>query len=232
MLGRLLGFRRRRQGPSVIFFIFGGMGLFMACGLTMCGVPASFVNSREVASLDQPTAEEMVNLASGTEAIFAAQISPDAPTDAQGLAFAYVEERPEDAFVENEEGERESQSRNWERTVPPPQSVELVATNGRSVTVQLPQNITFMEAQRFEEGEPANATRRTLGYLPGQTLAIHGTWQGGNLILADTLFGGSQEAYVDAVRAMPGRLLLFGLICGGISLLLLGVGIAMRFVGR
>lgn len=233
MLGRLLGFRRRRrQGPSVLLFIFGGMGLFMACGLTVFGVPASFMRSREVADLDQPTVEEMQALPPGTEAIFSAQVAPDAPTDEQGLAFAYVEERPEEAFVDGEDGERESQSRNWERVEPAPSTVELVLANDRLLTVQLPQNVSFMEAQRFEEGESSNPTRRTVGYLPGQTLAIHGTWQGGDLVLADTLFAGTREAYVAAVRAQPGQMLIFGFICGGISLLLLGLGLAMRVAGR
>lgn len=225
-------FRRRRQRTSIIFFILGGLGLFMACGLTTCGVPASILRWREVAALDQPAPAELDRLPPGTTALFTGQIPPDAAAEERGLALWYVEERPEETFVEGDDGEERSQSRSWTRTTPPPGQVMLTQTNGRLLTVQLPENVTFMEAQIYEEGEPSNPTRRTVGFLPGQALTIEGSWQGNDLLIADTLFAGSPDSFVTAVRAMPGQMLIFGLICGVISLLLLGFGLAMRLTGR
>jgi hypothetical protein len=190
------------------------------------------MEGRELSGLDQPKGDELDNLQPGTRALFAAQISPEAATGPEGLALYYVEERPLEEVVYDEGETGQTVSQPWARTESPAAQLEMQADNGRLLTVQIPENISFMEAQRYEEGEPTKETRRTVGYLPGQALTVDGTWQGNGVIIASKLFGGNPEGYVTAVRAAPGQMLVFGLICGGLSVLLLGAGFVLRFMGR
>ncbi|MCB9433680.1 MAG: hypothetical protein H6668_17045 [Ardenticatenaceae bacterium] len=225
-------FRRRRNGFSPVLLIFGILGIFMACGMTMCAVPASFMEGREVAGLDQPSGDELDALTPGTRALFAAQLSPEAAAGEQGLVLFYVEERPLKQTTDVDGNPMETVGDSWNRVTEPAGEMEMRADNGRLLTIQIPPGTTFMEAQRYDEGDPGKETRRTTGYLPGQAVTVDGTWQGNGIITATKLFGGNPEGYVTAVRAAPGQMLIFGLICGGLSVLLLGAGVVLRFLGR
>lgn len=227
---RLFGRQRSRISP--VLLIFGLLGLLMACGMTMCAVPASFLEGREVSRLEQPRGDELETLAPGTRALFAARLSAEAAVGEQGLALFYVEERPLVETIDEDGDPAQTAGNTWERVTEPAEKMEMQADNGRSLTVQIPPGTTFLEAQQYEEGDTGRETRRTVGYLPGQVVTVDGTWQGNGIITAGKLFGGNPEGYITAVRAAPGQMLIFGLICGGLSLLLLGVGVALRLLGR
>ena len=97
--------------------------------------------------------------------------------------------------------------------------------------LQLPEDVVFANARVFEE-EQDGVSRRSVGYLPGQALTVEGTYEGGNLITAHTLYAGSPEAYIDYLQHQPGQLTVSGMICGGAGLILLLAAAVLRLLGH
>ena len=70
-----------------------------------------------------------------------------------------------------------------------------------------------------------------MGYLPGQTPTIEGTWEGSGLLTARTGYAGTPADYTAYLARQPWQMLLAGIVCGGLGISLLVVGFALRLVG-
>ncbi len=100
-----------------------------------------------------------------------------------------------------------------------------------SVTLQVPEDVTFANAHVFEE-EQGDMSRRYVGYLPGQALTVEGVGEGHSLITAHTLYAGSPDAYIEYLEHQPGQLAVGGMICGGTGLVLLLAATLLRLLGH
>jgi len=117
----------------------------------------------------------------------------------------------------------------------PPQRTEILLTNGKPLSVQFSAKTNFLNAQQFEEGLEGSGDekgeRRYVGYLPGQTLAVEGAWEGNGLLTARSCYAGTPDEYAASLARQPWLMLLMGLICGGLGISLLGIGFALRLLG-
>lgn len=227
-------FRRRSGGVSGLFLVLAVCGILSSCGGLVFGVPTSIMRAREVQGLPQPSAAEVSGLAAGTKAIFAAQIPADVATDeVNGLALFYVEERLTGTRTADEIDNPDSSARNWQRVQPPADTIEIILIDGEVVSVGVPSSATFLNSETIPDSATMEGMeRRSVGYLPGQTVAIEGTWEGNARITADTFYRGSRADYVTQVRQAPGSILIFSILCGSISFALLIAGGVLRFLGR
>ncbi len=233
LAGWLLGRRgRRRGGISVVLFIFGAMGLLGSCCSVTVGVPTSFMRSREVKGLSRYAAAELDSLPSGSTGLFEAQIPADAARGEQGLALSYLEQRPlSTPSSQTSEEQSSTSSTSWQRENVGITETQLLVGNGRRLTVQMPADVTFMNAEQITIEKGKDELRYT-GFVAGQSLTLEGDWQGRDLLIAKTLFAGNPDAYVEAISKMPGQFFLYGLICGSISSFLLIIGGVLRFLGK
>ena len=235
LLGWLVGRRRRRPGVSILFLLIGLLGLLSSCAMLAFGIPSAFLRSKEVKALPRPDPSELRSLASGTSALVVARLDPEGPTDRHGLALFYVESRRTSGSSDGEEEDAEkSSSTLWQKAVPAPQKIEMFLEDETSLMVQFSATATFLNAERFEDQDLGSQgeERRTVGYLPGQTLTIEGTWEGDGLFTSRAVYAGGLDEYARYRASQPGTSLLQGLICGGIGVLLLGIAAILRIAGR
>jgi hypothetical protein len=217
--------------------MFGCFGATMAI---FFGAPTSWMRAREAAALPQPAPAELASLSSGTAMLLQAQVPPDAPTnEPHGLALFYAEERTSRTPTRQAGDERppERISSAWERVEPPPVQVELRLSNDEPLNVQLPPNIRFLNGQEIE-GEPQQQVddgqreRRYVGYLPGRSLTLEGTWEGNNRFTANVSYAGTPTDYVDYLDNQSGRMVLSGLFCCVASFVFMGAGAILWLLGR
>jgi hypothetical protein len=241
MLRRLLwGRPRRRAGLSLALLFFGAFSCFGATATIVLGAPASWFRAREVAALPQPQPAELPGLAPGTAMLVQAQLPPDAPTSTpHGLALFAVEERTRRAPTRQtgEERSPNSGSGSWERVTPPPATVALQLSNAEMLDVQLSPDISLLNGQEIAgettpQADGSERQRRYVGYLPGRTLTLEGTWEGDNRFTAQVSYAGTPADYVEYRANQPGMMLLYGVLCCLVSLVLLGVGGVLRLAGR
>ncbi len=225
-----LGRRSRGGGFSVVLLIFGVFGCISTAAMVFLGAPLAWGQARKVAALPQPAANALATLTPGTEALFTAQLPAPEETGPFGLALYYVEVLQE---AQSSEGGTPSRSQTWVRESPSPAAVTLRLSDGGQLRVQLPQQVAFYNAQRQESlADTEERAMRYVGYLPLQTLTVHGTWEGDGVVTAEALYAGSAAAYVDYRQSQPGTALVTGGFCGGVALLLLAVGVVLRFLGK
>lgn len=241
MLRRLLWGRPRREaGLSFILLLFGVFGCFGSTMALLLGAPASWMRAREVASLPQPQPAELTSLAPGSEILLRAQIPSDAPTSTpHDLALFYVEERTSRTPMPQtgEEPPPDSGTGSWERVTPPPAVIELSLSNDEPIDVQLAPDIAFLNGQTIEaepqqQADGSQRERRYIGYLPGRTLTLEGTWEGDNRFTANVSYAGTPADYADYLADQPGLMVLYGLFCCVVSLGLLIVGGVLRLMQR
>ena len=224
-------FRRRRQGgASTAFLIFGVIGLFMGCSGILFGVPAGFIRAREVRNLPQPTAAELTNLPPGTTVILSAQIPSGAPAT-DGLALSYIEERLTGTPTPDNP-DPSADDRDWMR-IEGTESLVLVLSDGRELDTRFPTTTTFSNAQTEEiEIDGGLRDRKTVGYVPGQTLALEGNWEGNNAFTAKTVYAGTIDDFVTTVGRSPFAIFGFSLVCLLISFGLIGMAGVGRLLWR
>jgi hypothetical protein len=226
-----------------MLLVVGVLGCLCSVQFVLLGVPTSWLRAREAASLPRPAPEELFRLLPGTRVLIAARLPSERPAGAAGLALFYVEAREQRRAADESSGERPTRAAaaaGWQLEEAAPSQVELLLPNDAPLLVQIPQTARFLNAQRIEQaagqGGEGNAgtrrERRYVGYLPRQTLAIEGTWEGDGLLTADALYAGTPEAYLDALGNQPGQFVLLAFFCGVVGVLLLGVGAVLRLVGR
>ena len=223
-------FWRRRSGISPVLAIFGALGLISACMTAAIGVPLGLARAREVRRLPRPSAEALKTLPPGSELLISGQLVGDG-TGPHGLALYYVEMRQTPGDGTPTPSASDS-AQAWTTVTRPQSRLALSMESGGQVVVQLGATTSFLNAERFEEPAIGNLERRTSGYLPGQILVAEGTWEGGDLVTAPALFGGSVDAYVSHISRQPGRMLAFGGICGGFSVIMLAAAVLLRILGR
>lgn len=229
LTGWLAGRRSRRRGGTAGLLLFLGVfGLIGACMTVLVGVPLGVREAFAVRGLPVITAVDLDSMTPGERALFIVQLPEDAETDALGLVASQVEARPST----REDGTPATES-DWAVVENGLQqvSVVVVGNDGAGVTavVQLAPDTGRRSAQTLES-QQGEEERRHSGYLPGQTVTIDGTWIGDGQITAGTISADAPDAYVQQVTTTPATMLLCGLLCGAIALLMLGLGVVMRFV--
>ncbi|MCA9979578.1 MAG: hypothetical protein KDD89_02050, partial [Anaerolineales bacterium] len=222
--------RRRNNGISILFLLLGACGLISACTAVFLGVPLSIYRSVDVSSLPQPTAEELPSLPNGTDLIITGQLPLSLPESTQGLAVYYLETRP--LVRSTDSGEMVSSSDSFERDALNQTEIPFLLSNGREVTVRLPQDVIFSNAERIKTDPVDNIEQQYVGFGRGQTIALEGRWEGNDRLTAATLHAGTAEDFVSGVQSAPGMLFVYSLLCGGLSLAILVVGGILRFLGR
>jgi hypothetical protein len=227
-----------------MLLVVGLLGCLCSVQSVVFGVPASWLRAREAAALPRPDPEELFTLLPGTRVLIAARLPSERPAGAAGLALYYVEAREQRSNSAESSRERPTGAAagaaGWQLAKAAPPQVELLLPNDAPLLVQIPQTARFVNAQRIEQsaeessenGEDTRRERRYVGYLPGQTLAIEGTWEGDGLLTAEAFSAGTPEAYLDTLGNQPGQLLLVAFFCGVVGVLSLGVGAALRLLGR
>jgi len=219
-------FPRRKAGLSVLFLIGGLFACFNTLVLGVLGVPFTFLKAREAAALPRPTADALQTLSPGTSALVTARLPLDMEAGPYGLGLYSVELSRSAAGEDSVSDDTETGL--WKLETPPPQWVTLLLDNGYDLRVQMPETVSFLNANTFEEAD----TRRYKGFLPGQTLTIEGTWEGDDLMTARALYAGSSDAYVSYLREQPGMSFVGSAFCGGVGIVLLCVALVLRFAGR
>ncbi len=224
--GFLLGRRsRNRGGFSVIMIAIGLFGLATACCTVFAGVPMSTQRASEVSSLSEVTAEELDAFEVGARGLFLVRVAEDAPLGAGGLVAERVEMRELSDDPDEPVSEMDWQAQPGSITV-----ISAEMPGGRAVQVELSPSTRFANAEEVtEEGEGQEF--RYTGYLPGSLLTVEGTWLGDDTIVGDTLTTDLPDQYVESTANAPFGMLVWGLVCGGISLLLLIGGVVLKFVG-
>jgi hypothetical protein len=236
LLGWLLGRRRRSSGLSILLLLMGALSCLMALPTIVLGPPWGWMRAREIASLARPSPSELDTLAPGVRVLVVSQISPHTPPGPYGLALFYVEARQQDtATQDGKQNASTSPSSAWQIEIPPPQRTEFLLTNGKPLVVQFSAKTNFLNAHQFEESLEGlgdeKKERRYVGYLPGQTLAVEGTWEGNGLLTARSCYAGMPDEYAASLARQPWLMLLMGVICGGLGISLLGVGFGLRLLG-
>ena len=239
LIRSLLGIRRRRGGVAVLILLLGLFACVSSCGLTVIAAPAGLVRGIQAGRLPQSSPEELATLTPGSIILINAQIPREAPTAAHGLALFYEEARTFGKTSESSETENTNASAtDWRTTQAPPSSTTLNLSNGAELTVQIPANPSFLNAEIIDAPETRNEDgsreeARAVGYLPGQTLTIEGTWEGENHLTGREFFAGSTDDYLYYLRfTQPGGILLMGLFCGSVGIILLIIGGGLRILGR
>lgn len=171
----------------------------MAFPTIVFGPSYGWIRAREVASLAQPEPSELDTLAPGTRMLIVSQVPPDAPPGPHGLALFYVEARQQDnATQDGKQNASTNRSSAWKMETPP-QRTEILLTNGKPLSVQFSAKTNFLNAQQFEEGLEGSGDekgeRRYVGYLPGQTLAVEGAWEGNGLLTVRSCYAGTPDEY-------------------------------------
>ncbi|MBU0493714.1 MAG: hypothetical protein KKA73_11360 [Chloroflexi bacterium] len=219
--------RRRGSGVSLLLLLAGLFACLTGCPAAVCGVPYGVTRSLEaMLAVARPTPAQLHALPPGTRVIIAAQLSRDA-VDPPGLALFYTETRPARAA----DDPATATSYAWQPEAPPPPRVVMQLADGSSLTVQMPAQPQFLNAQQLDAATPALG-RRYVGYLPGQTLAVEGVWESRDLLTARALYAGSVNDYLTHLAYQPGTMLLMGMGCSGMGLLLLLMGAMLRVLGK
>ncbi|RMF33894.1 MAG: hypothetical protein D6759_06435 [Chloroflexi bacterium] len=237
LAGWLLGRRRRKAGISLLFLLGGLLGCLMGGMLIVFGTPVSWGRSRQVAALPRPEPAALPSLAPGTTILLSARLPEEAPTGPYGLALFYTERRVADPSPTGESGGKgASRSSQWRREPAEALPIPVRLEDGTEVTVQVLPNATFLNAHRFEEGaeggEASQEARRYVGYLPGQSLTLEGTWEGEGRFTARTLYPGSPQDYVSYLSRLPIQTFIGGFICWGMSVVFLAVGLFLWLLGK
>lgn len=214
--------RRRPGGLSTLFILLGIFGCITAATLSVIGAPLAWWRAREVAEYPQPQPSELEMIPPGTPVLLAARLPTDVETIRHGLALYKVE-----VLVETHD--ETGTAAGWRLAMPPPARVRLALVDGHEITVQMPEDVAFANAQTFESED---RKERTIGYLPGQALTVDGAWEGANMITAASLYAGTPEAYVDYRRRQPGMSLLGAGFCGSASLGLFVIAAVLRVRGQ
>lgn len=231
--------RSRRSGLSAILLFIGILSCPITCMMVGFGVPATWMQFREIQALPQPSPAELTTVAPGTRMLSAAQLAPDMPIGPHGLVLFYIEESVPRRATEddNDATKAQTSSSDWHRYQLPPLQVEMLLDGNEPVIVQLPPTISFLNAQQVEETENTSESNqerilRYTGYLPNQILTIEGTWEGNNIITAQTVYAGRLDDYLDYLANQPGTLFLSGIMCGVMGVFLVGVGLILRMLGK
>jgi hypothetical protein len=221
-------FRRRKAGWSVVVLIFGCFACLSGLTATVMGAPLAWWRAREVARLPRPSVDNLETLPPGTDVLLTGWIP----------ASAFDLNRPHSLVLYRVERAAETggtatpgASLTWALETPPQERIRFQLTEAEALTLQLPEDVTFVNARTFEEAGEAGTLRYT-GYLPDQTLTVEGRWERPQLVTARTLYGGPPDAYVAHQRRQPGQLALGGAVCGGMGLVLLGVAAVLRLMGK
>lgn len=168
----------------------------------------------------------------GTSVLVVAQLPPDATAGPYGLALFYTEYR-EKSDEDDKTGTPGGTSSSWRTERPPPARVTMLLEDGTPLLVQISRKTSFLKAQQFEEEDwLTDKERRYVGYLPGQTLTVEGTWEGNDLLTARTFYAGTPDDYLSFLASQPGVVLLIGMVCGGVGIGLLAIGGILRLLGR
>ncbi len=239
ILRNLFALRQRRRSALHIFLFIGGIFACLTAGLMgAIAIPMNLVHGSQLTKLARPTPAELHTLSAGTKVLILGQIPTEAETSEamHGLALFYVE-RAESVGNSKVKLAREPQSKTVrEREVEP--KVTLALSDGTFIRVRVPAQTTLGNAQRiktndnFSEVAGLRIERTYIGYLPGQTLAVEGVWEGGSLT-ASEFFAGSIDDYVRDVQVtQPLQMAGMALCCGGFGVVLAIAGLASRFLRR
>ena len=230
LLASLFGRRRRGSGVSLLLLLAGLFACLTGCPAAACGVPYGFARSVEVMfTVARPDPTELRVLAPGTRVLVAVHL-PDAVTGPHGLALSYSESR-RTSGGEGPVGTATATPYTWLDTSPP-QQVVMQLPDGSPLAVQIPPRTPFLNAHQFEEQDAEGQERRYTGYLPGQALAVEGTWEGNGRLTARALYAGTPNDYLTYLATRPGTMLLLGTACSGLGLGLLALGVVLRLLGR
>ncbi len=235
VFGFLLGLRDVRK-QRARFSAFVLIIAVLACGISLListfVVYLNWAKAREVAGLPRPAPAELRALAPGTRVVIVASLPADAPVSAAGLALFYIERPSASHSTATAAATPAFSSAQWQMETPPPAKMDMVLEDGTILSVQIPQTTSFLNEQTIELGDGGGKPRRHVGYLPRQTLAIDGAWEGNNVLTARAFYAGRVQDYQAFMNNQPGQTFFSGLICGGIGILMLLLGIVLRIFGK
>ena len=219
--GWLLGRRgRNRSGAGCLFLVIGAFAALISIG-GLVSAPLSWMDSRSVRRLPQPVATELSTMARGTELLMPAQLPLEDAPDGHGLVLFYSEALADEDAASEETG--------WQREPQPQWQTEVRLDDGTLLSVQLPPDAKLQNATTVDD--PDDEGRRYVGYLPGQSVILRGSWEGDSLMTADALYAGTIDHFLRYLSRQPGYAVLAGMLCGSIALIFLILGGVLRFVG-
>lgn len=218
--------RRRRGGLSVLALLASTLACASGCMLSTLVMYLSWAEARAAAALPQPSPTELRTLQPGTRVLVQAKLPFEAHDDS-GLTLFYVERQ---ARKEGSQTPSPS-SQDWQVEQALPASMTLEMADETSLLVQIPPKTTCLNTQTVESADDEGFSRH-VGYLPGQSLTIHGTWEGDGQLTAKTLYAGRVDDYLDYLSSRPGTSFLTGIVCIGVGLGLLVLGLVLSVLGK
>ena len=194
---------------SLILICIGGFLVYQA--------PGKAALAGEIEALQPLSAATLGQAQAGERVVLAGQIDPQMPAPERGLAMYVVEEYVRETRRDSEGRTRTSYE--WEHATTVAPAFSLVAQDGPVAIVN--QGYELDTPSYDEPGETDVGALRYEGFKPGDQVLVVGTAaQGG--ISAETVFGGTQEQYVAALRTRASNEQRIGmglLACGALPLL-------------
>ncbi|MBN1891016.1 MAG: hypothetical protein JW850_23670 [Thermoflexales bacterium] len=218
--------RRKRGGLSLLALLASVLACASGCMLSTLVVYFSWNEARQAAALPQPAPAELRTLQPGTRVLVQARLPFEARDDS-GLTLFYVERQAKKEGYQTPS----PSSQDWQMEQALPASLEMEMADETGLLVQIPPKAACLNAQTVESADD-DSFYRHVGYLPGQALTVHGTWEGDGVLTAKTFYAGRVDDYLDELAARPGTSLLSGLVCAGVGLALLVVGLVLGVLGR
>jgi hypothetical protein len=219
--------RRRRGGLSILALLASTLACASGCMMSTLVMYLSWNEARQVAALPQPGPAELRTLQPGTRVLVQAKLPFEAHDDS-GLTLFYVERQAKD---DEEDQTPSPSSQDWQVEKALPGKIELEMADESSLLIQIPPKTSCLKAQTIESSDDESFYRH-VGYLPGQALAIQGTWEGESVLTAKAFYAGHADDYLDYLADRPGTSLLSGIVCVGMGLGLLVLGLVLGVLGK
>lgn len=227
--GWLFGRRQRRSAVVTLMLVVSLLACGSGCMMSTIVAYLTWNQARAAAALPRPTPAELRALAPGTQVLLNARLPENRPVGSIVLALFYIERQSQS----NPNDRSTPPASEWQMDTPPPARVEMMLDDGSTLSVQLPQAVSFLNSHKIESGPNSDGiTYRYVGYLPGQALTLHGRWEGNGLLTAQALYAGSAQDYLAYLSSQPGNSFLMGLVCGGIGIGLFLLGLILRLLGK
>lgn len=198
----------------LVFVAIASLILICIGGVMLNSAPGLAAQAASIAGMEPQTAEAVNGAEPGQAVIVAGQIDPETPAPARGLAL-YRSERYERETTRGRRG-RNRTSNEWNEAESFTPSFVLLTEDGQ---VSITDESYELDTPTYDEpGENEVGNLRYEGFKPGDSVLVVGKTDNGGMD-AESVFGGTREQYVAALRGRSSSNVRWGSILLGLGLL-------------